>query len=163
MVFGLGHDVSAQKKAKKKADEATAAWNYEIDQVATGKQGSVIVKIWSNSNKPEVAAEQAKKNAIHGTIFKGIPEKDRIPGKRPMIKEANGYDTHKAFFDQFFSEGGAYMRFVTLTTNGLLEPGDVLRVSKKEFKVGVQITVSFDELRKYLEQNDVIKRLDHGF
>lgn len=163
MVLGLGHDVSAQKKAKRQADEATAAWNYELEQVTTGKQGSVILKVWSNSTKPEVAAEQAKKNAVHGVIFKGVPELDRIPGKRPLMNGTNDYGTHQEFFDQFFSAGGAYMRFVTLTTNGLLEAGDILKISKKEYKVGVQITVNHNELRKYLEQNGVIKSLGHGF
>lgn len=154
---------SAQKKAKRQANEATMAWNYEIEQVATGKKGSVVVKAWSTSNKPEVAAEQAKKNAIHGIIFKGVPEQNRIPSKRPLMKDANGYETNKAFFDEFFADGGAYMRFVTLTTNGVLDAGDILKLNKKEYKVGVQVTVNYDELRKHLEQSGVIKRLDAGF
>ena len=162
LALGFGH-APAQKKAKRQADEATMAWNYEIDQVATGKRGNVVVKVWSVSKKPEVAAEQAKKNAIHGAIFKGIPEHDRLPSKRPLMKDINGYEEHKAFFDKFFAAGGAYMRFVTLTTNGILEAGDVLKVNKNEYKVGVQVTVNFDELRKYLEESGVIKKLNAGF
>ncbi|NDV80446.1 hypothetical protein [Bacteroides sp. 51] len=154
---------SAQKKAKRQADEATMSWNYEIEQVATGKKGSVIVKIWTISSKPEVAADQAKKNAVHGIIFKGVPEKDRLPSKRPLMKDVNGYEENKAFFDEFLSNGGAYMRFVTLTTNGVLDAGDLLKITKKEYKVGVQVTVNYDELRKYLEQSGVIKKLDSGF
>ena len=162
LALNLGH-VFAQKKAKRQANEATMAWNYEIQQVATGKNGSVVVKVWSTSKKPEVAAEQAKKNAIHGAIFKGIPERDRIPSKRPLMRDNNGYETHKAFFDDFFSDGGCYMRFVTLTTNGVLDAGDILKVNKKEYKVGVQVTANYDELRKHLEQSGVIKKLDAGF
>lgn len=155
--------LSAQKKAKRQANEATMAWNYEIQQVATGKNGSIVTKVWSTSKKPEIAAEQAKKNAVHGVIFKGVPEQDRLPSKRPLMNDANGYEANRAFFDDFFSDKGAYMRFVTLTTNGALDVGDMLKVNKKEYKVGVQVTVNFDELRKHLEQNGVIKKLDAGF
>lgn len=162
LALSFGH-ASAQKKAKRQADEATMAWNYEIEQVATGKKGSVVVKVWSVSKKPEVAAEQAKKNAVHGVIFKGVPEQDRLPSKQPLVKDANGYEANKAFFDEFFADGGAYMRFVTLTTNGVLGTGDLLKISKKDYKVGVQVTVNYDELRKYLEQNRVSKKLDAGF
>ena len=163
LALSFGH-ASAQKKAKRQADEATMAWNYEIEQVGTGKSGSVIVKVWSISKKPEVAAEQAKKNAIHGMIFKGAPGiENRVPAKQPLMKDANGYEENKAFFDQFLADGGAYMRFVTLTTNGALDAGDILKINKKDYKVGVQVTVSYDELRKYLEQNRVTKRLDAGF
>lgn len=162
LALSFGH-ASAQKKAKRQADEATMAWNYEIEQVGTGKSGSVIVKVWSVSKKPEVAAEQAKKNAVHGIIFKGVPEQNRLPSKQPLLKDANGYENNQVFFDEFFSTGGAYMRFVTLTTNGALNAEDILKINKKEYKVGVQVTVSYDELRKYLEQNRVTKRLDSGF
>lgn len=162
LALSFGH-ASAQKKAKRQADEATMAWQYEIEQVATGKSGSIVVKVWSVSNKPDVATEQSKKNAVHGIIFKGVPEQDRLPSKRPLMKDFNGYEENKEFFDNFFSTGGAYMRFVTLTTNGILDAGDMIKLNKKEYKIGVKVTVNYDELRKYLEQSKVIKRLDAGF
>lgn len=156
--------INAQKKTIKKANEATAAWEYELEQINTGlNSGSVIVKVWSTSKKPEVATDQAKKNAIHGAIFKGIPEADRLPSKRPLEKDPDGYNKNEAFYEEFFGTGGAYMQFVTLTNKGMLDAEDILKISKKEYKVGVQVTINHSGLRKYLEQKGIIKKLSSGF
>lgn len=159
----LANATAGNKKAKKKADADTAGWNYEIDLVATGKQGSVIVKVWSVSKKPEVAAEQSKKNAVHGVVFKGLAPVDRTPGKSPIVRDRAGYHQNADFFSGFFADGGDYMRFVTLTNNGALDAGDVLKVSKKEYKVGVTVTVNYDELRRYMEKNGIVRKLSDGF
>lgn len=154
---------AGNKRANKKANADTAEWKYEIEQVATGKSGSIVVKVWSTSKKPNVAAEQAKKNAVHGVIFKGVPAVDRTPGKSPLVTDISIMQSNSAFFDKFFADGGEYMRFVTLTNNGMLDSGDVIKISKKEYKVGVQVTVQHDELRKYLESAGVVRKLGGGF
>ncbi len=147
------------KRHVKKANEQTQEWRYEIEPVNVGTPGSVVVKVWSFSKKPEVAAEQARKNAIHGVIFKGIPAKDRIPGKKPLVETP----VETGFFEHFFAEGGDYARYVTLTTNGAIAAGDVLKTSKKEYKVGIVATVAYNELRQYLESKGVVRKLDAGF
>lgn len=153
--------VAAQSKKVKKANEETAQWRYEIEPVAVGNQGNVVVKVWSHSKSPQVAQEQSKKNAVHGVVFKGIPTKDRLPGRKPLVAEAGQEDS--AFFKDFFKDGGDYMRFVTLTNSGAVASGDVMKTSKKEYKVGVQVTVNYNDLRSFLESKGVVKRLDSGF
>jgi hypothetical protein len=148
------------KRHVKKANEQTQDWRYEIEPVSVGTPGSVVVKVWSFSKKPEVAAEQARKNAVHGVIFKGIPAKDRMPGKKPLVEGTIG---DPGFLESFFADGGDYARYVTLTTNGAIAAGDVLKVSKKEYKVGIVATIAYNELRQYLESKGAAKRLDAGF
>ena len=41
--------------------------------------------------------------------------------------------------------------------------GDVSKVNKKEYKVGVVVSVNKDELRKYLESEGILKGLASGF
>ncbi len=57
--------------SKKKADKDTEHFRYEIECAGNGAQGTYLVKVYSYSKKPNVAAEQCKKNAVHGIIFKG--------------------------------------------------------------------------------------------
>ncbi len=140
---------------QKKADAQTAAWRYEIEYVSNTANNNVVVKVWSYSKKPAIAAEQSKKNAVHGVIFKGVPAKDRYVGRKALV---SSYDSNAAFFDGFFAQGGDYMRFVTLSGNP-----DVLKVSKKEYKVGVPATVMIDDLRKFLEEKGVARSLNSGF
>lgn len=144
----------------KKANEDTEAWRYEIEPVTTGVQGSVVLKVWSFSKKTNIAAEQSKKNAVHGVIFKGFPTKDRVTGRKPLVTNPA---EHEAFFEKFFADGGEYMRFVALTNSGDVGGGDVMKVSKKEYKVGVTVTISYNDLRKYLEDQGVVRSLGSGF
>lgn len=152
----------SQKKKIKKANEDTAQWRYEIEALKVGTQGTCLVKVWSYSKKPEVASSQSRKNAVHGVIFKGIPAKDRIPGKKPLVQNASAEAEHADFFKNFFADGGAFMRYVTLTNNGAIEAGDVMKIGK-EYKVGVNVTVNYSELRKAMEDAGVIKKLGAGF
>ncbi len=155
---------TAQRKAKKQADEDTQNWRYEIECEGTGKEGTDLIKVWSYSKNKDVAIEQAKKNAVHGIIFRGVP-----PGERgcfaqpPLARNANLEQEKKDFFNDFFSNGGKYMKFVNLTTDGAVRAGDRMRIGKKEYKIGVIVSVNKSLLRKDLEEAGIIKGLSSGF
>lgn len=152
------------QKGKKKADKQTVAWRYEIEAEGTGVQGTYQIKVWSYSRNVETAIEQAKKNAVHGIIFKGYMSNGRIPGQKPLARNHDLYNENKAFFTDFFKTGsGDYMKFVTLANNGQIGVGDRIKISNKEYKIGVVISVNVAELRKYLESKGLIKGLSSGF
>ena len=150
--------------AQKTADKDTKAWNYEIECEGTGVQGSYIVKVWSYSEEPEVAIEQAKKNAVHGIIFKGYTSVNSgCTSQKPLASNLSIEDNNKDFFKSFFADGGMYMKFISLSTDGNVDSGDVLKMGKKKYKIGVVVSVQKDELRKYLESKGIIKGLSSGF
>ena len=152
----------SQKRKIKKANEDTAEWRYEIEALEVGTQGTSLVKVWSYSKNPTVASSQARKNAVHGIIFKGIPSKDRIQGRKPLVQDPAVESQFADFFNKFFADGGDFMRYVTLTNNGAIEGGDIMKIGK-EYKVGVNVTVNYSDLRKALEDAGVIKKLGAGF
>lgn len=151
--------------SQKLADEDTREWKYEIEAERTGVQGTYQIKVWSYSKDVETAIDQAKKNAVHGIIFKGIPGKKnpRIQGQPPLAKNPNLEKEKENFFKDFFKDGGKYMKYVTLVNNGAIEPGDRIKIGKKKYKIGVVIQVNKDELRKDLEKAGIIRALDSGF
>ena len=59
--------------------------------------------------------------------------------------------------EDFFANGGKYSKFVTTSTDGAIEAGDVTKISKKEYKVGVNVSVNVTLLRKDLEAAGIIK------
>ncbi|MEO7283124.1 hypothetical protein [Gelidibacter sp.] len=151
---------SAQKN--KKANNDTEAWRYEIEAVQTGTQGSYLIKVWSYSKKPDVAIEQAKKNAVHGIIFRGFIGSQSVAGQKPLANNGNLEVEKEDFFKSFFANGGKYMKFVSMSHDGAVAAGDRMKVGK-EYKVGVVVSVNVSTLRKDLEDAGVIKALGSGF
>jgi len=159
-MLGLSTIVSAQ--ARKKADKDTKIWRYEIEAAGVGTQGSYLIKVWSYSKKPKVAIEQAKKNAVHGVVFKGFSGKPGIPGQRALASSPNIEQEKQEFFDEFFADNGKYMKYVTESGDGSIAAEDRLKAGK-EYKIGIVVSVNVDALRKDLEDAGVIKGLSSGF
>lgn len=162
-IFAFSLNTNAQKRKNKKTKD-THEWRYELDCMGTGKQGTYLIKVWSYSKKPRLAIEKAKRNAVHGVIFKGFAAgKQGCKSQKPLARNSNLENEKKSFFTGFFKDGGKYMKFVTASNDGAVAAGDRLKVSKKMYKIGIVISVNKDELRKELENAGIIKSLDAGF
>ena len=150
-------------QGKKKVDQDTESWRYEIEAVKEGTMNTYLIKVWSYSNNPEVAIEQAKKNAVHGIIFRGISGTGGVQSKPPLTSDTNLEQEQAGFFDSYFSEGGKYMKFVNLTNDGSVAAGDRLKIDKNTYKIGVLVSVNVSALRKDLEEAGIIRSLTSGF
>ncbi len=159
------NQILAQSKRKiKKANKETEQSRYEIECVGTGIQGTYLIKVWSYSKNPDVAINQSKKNAVHGVIFKGFSGGSQgCTSQKPIARNTNLEQEKKTFFKEFFSDGGKYMKFVSLSADGSVAASDRLKISRKEYKIGVVVSVRKDELRKDLESAGIIKSLSSGF
>lgn len=146
-------------QAKKKADQNTQEWRYDIEYGKTGANGMVMVKVWSYSKKAHVAIEQCKKNAVHGVIFKGYTSDTGNISQKALSKTANIAAEQEDFFRSFFADGGQYMKYVSAVADGNME----VRKVGKEYKVGTVVSVNKDQLRKDLEDAGMIKGLTTGF
>ena len=149
----------SQKQAK--ANRDTKNWRYEIECAGIGNEGTYMIKVWSYSKRASIATNQAKKNAVHGVIFQGFAGGGQgCTSQRPLASSPSVEDEHAEFFDDFFADGGKYMKYVGSANDGA--GSDVVKVGK-EYKVGVIVSVLKDNLRKDLEAAGIIKRLDSGF
>lgn len=138
--------VHAQAKAKNKADAATMEWRYEIRPMGVGAQGSALVEVSSYSKRTEVAVNQARKNAVHGILFKGYGGMAGVPGRAPLIKDPAFPVNQRGFMETFFKDGGDYARFVGQMSEDIRNTD-----MGKENKIEVVVTVLVDELRRYME------------
>lgn len=144
--------------SKSKANKETVAFRYELDCAGNGVQGFYLVKVWSYSKKAAVAAEQSKKNAVHGIIFKGYVGKPGCVSQRPLAANPGVEYEKETYFKEFFKDGGEYMKYVTLTEG----TQEIIKIGK-EYKVGIVVSVAKDDLRKALEASGVVKSLSSGF
>lgn len=147
--------------SQKKKNPA-AFYNYEVECMGTGMDGTQLIKVWGYGKKPNDAVENAKKTAVQAVMFKGI-----LSGKpgcmmRPLITDPGSEQQHQDYFTAFFKEKGKYLGFVTVSSDGSIDPKDRLKVGK-QYKVGVLVSVSHSALRKELESAGIIKPLGSGF
>ena len=136
-------------------------WEYEIEPVSVGTQGTYLIKVWSYSRNPELAIEQAKRNAVHGVIFKGFGGISGVPGQHPLADSPNLEVEQAEFFRNFFANGGKYMKFVNITNDGSVAAEDRLKIGK-EYKIGVVVSVNVAGLRRDLEEAVIIRSLGSG-
>jgi hypothetical protein len=155
--------VSSTAFAQSKKDRKAAGYvigNYEVECMGTGLDGTQLIKVWAFGNKPDDAIYQARKNAVHAVIFKGI----RIgkPGcmQSPLVTKPGAEVQHSDFFQNFFSDGGSYLRFVAQAGDGSV---DRIKLGKKSYKVGVVVSVMHAELRRELETAGIVPKLGQGF
>jgi hypothetical protein len=154
--------VASFAQAGKKADKDMKNWRYEIEGVAEGKEGTYVVKIWTYSKKPKIAIEQAKKNAVHAIVFQGFVGSGRVSGQPPLASSP-GIEQEKAdFFKSFFADGGSYMKYISVSNDGSIDPDDMLNVGK-EYKIGVVVSVRKEMLKKDLIAAGIIQSLNNGF
>lgn len=144
--------------AKKKAEKDTEHFRYEIECAGNGTQGTYLVKVWSYSRRAGVAAEQCKKNAVHGVIFKGYTGSNGCVAQKPLANHPGVEMEYEEYFRRFFANDGEYYKYVSLT--GATQ--EIVKVGR-EYKVGVIVSVQKDELRKALEQAGIIRGLGAGF
>ncbi len=104
------------------------------------------------------------KNAVHGIIYKGYAGGGQgCTSLKPLVKSVETEEKYKEFFEKFFMDGGEYLKYVTAATDGSIAAGDRLKISRREYKIGAVVNVKFDQLRKRLEAEGIIRSLTSGF
>lgn len=148
--------------AAKKEIQATYGSQHNVDAeiVSVGKDGTKMIKAWGHGKTAELAEIHAKRNAVSAAIFHGFPAGGGSGKVGPIVKEVGAETTHKAFFDEFFKDGGKWLQYVN--SKGVPSGNDRLKLDKG-YKVAASVSIEFDSLRKYLEDNKVARSLDAGF
>lgn len=159
LLFLVSVQLEAQTKREKKA-AGYVIGNYEVECIGTGMDGTQLVKVWGFGKKPDDAVYQARKNAVHAVLFKGI-----IGGKpgcmqSPLVAKPGAEVQHADFFQNFFKDGGGYLKFVSQAGDGTV---DRIKIDTKTYKVGVVVSVMHAQLRRELEAAGIVPRLGQGF
>ncbi len=164
LVFAFAAGTNAQERYSRKERKAhyNSSYNYEVQIMGVGQDGTKVMRVWGYGKRVEDAIIEAKMNAVASVIFKGIPGGHGAAATPAILTDSNAADNNADYFDNFFSPGGKYLQFITMTTDGMPSGQDRLKV-KKGFKVAIYAQVMYDALRKQLETDGIARRLDSGF
>lgn len=135
--------------------------NNEVVMLGVGADGTKAFKIYSTARKVEKAIALAKKEAVEICIFKGLPASGTI-SETPALCDRETEQQNAKYFQEFFTPGGRYLDYVNITTDGYPSGQDRLKI-KGGYKVGLMVQILYENLRKDLEKDNIIKPLNYGF
>ena len=129
---------------------------YNIECISIENQGYVKLKVLDYENPSKLDIENASKNAIKAVLYSGHSSAN-CQTQKPLLKETDDIKKIKKIENKFFSENGIWKSYVrnSLDTSNI-------KTDKKENKEFF-IMVNKDGLRKYLEEQKIIKPLNTGF
>ena len=136
--------------------------NYEVSTIQVGTEGTKYIKVWGYGKKVDRAIVQAKKNAIHACLFRGIPGNSTSMATPAIIRDPNILENNIDYFYEFFETAGAYLQYVNVTTDGI-PSGQDRREVKGGYKVAIKVQVMYDNLKAKMEAEGFATKLNSGF
>lgn len=162
--FGFPYVLQAQKnksKLENVQNPFSAAYNYEVETVGVGTEGTKSLKVWAYGKNVDEAVQLAKKCAVAACIYRGLPASDNTLATPALCPEPDS--KWDIFFRQFFSDGGEYLNYVNLTSDGVPSGQDRLKIKNGGYKCGIYVQVLYDRLRKDLEKSGIITSMNSWF
>lgn len=129
---------------------------YNIECISIENEGYVKLKLLNYKNPTKFTVESASKNAIKAVLYSGYSSTN-CQTQKPFLKESADIDNFKKIESKFFSANGKWKTFVRNSIDS-----NNIKTDKTENKEFV-IMVNKDQLRKYLEEQKIIKSLNTGF
>ena len=163
LAFVLAIPFAGQAQKASERNKLFNNWNnYEVETVGVGQDGTKLLKVWGFGKKVDRAVTQAKKNAVHACIFRGVPGNSTSMKTPAICPDPNTLENNLDYFYDFFETGSTYLQFVNLTTDGM-PSGQDRREVKGGYKVAIYVQVMYDNLKNKLEADGIAKKLSSGF
>lgn len=142
--------------AKKYPFDRNHAYNVSIIRV--GQAGTKYLKAYGIAGNADKAIDQAMQDAVAACIFEGVPGNEKADKIEPICKNGKeAYEKNKAYFDEFFTKGD-FLLYVK-NTNSMYPTGENNVGVSGGRRVCINVEVMFDELRKRLENDQIVTSL----
>lgn len=133
--------------------------NYQTECVTLEADGYITIKIWDTQKGSRYKSNKAKKDALHAILFSGISGGNGCSTQPPILNKSEEQENFKKIEKRFFAKKGKWILF---TRSSATESTLPTNLGEKNWKV-YQVSISKNELRKYLEEQKIIKSLTNGF
>ena len=115
------------------------------------------VQTEQDSSKEEGTAEESseKKNAVRDVLFKGVVAGSRECSVRPLITEVNAQERYASYFNDFFRDGGEYLKYVSMEdkkTNSNTKASN-----KTQISYSTTVRVLRSQLQQKLIEDKILK------
>ena len=152
--------VYAQRKNR---TTSVREWDeYEIAVEKVGVEGTKFVKVWGSGKDVDAAVLSAKRNAVHACLFRGLLVGTDVNATPAICRDPRALEDHIDYFERFFAADGPFLNYVNVTTDGV-PSGQDRRQVKGGFKVAIYAQVLYDDLKRQMENDGIIRKLSTYF
>jgi hypothetical protein len=127
--------------------------------VTLESDGYVTIKIWDTKKGSKYKPEQSRKDALHAILYSGIAGGTACATQPPFLNKTEEQENFKSIEKSFFARKGKWSMFTRSSATETTLPANL---GVKNWKV-YQVSISKNELRKFLEDQKIIKSLNNGF
>ena len=137
----------------------------EIYTIGRGTSNSHLVKAWGVGKNADKAIDQAKIDAVVAAFFNGISPDASTHGMGAAtlapLTDSQHYLDNKETFDTFF-KSGHFLQYVTPVNSSYPSGENNLGVPGGR-RVGINLRLDYNGLRKWLEDKHIIKGFGNYF
>lgn len=132
--------------------------NYRVECVKIETTGYLIIKVWDIKPNQKYTEQQAGKDAIHALLYSGIAGGEACVSQPAYLNNEASIKKFKKVEKQFFSKNGDWLRFVRSS-----ETTQASTVPTAHENKTFMISIAKNDLRRYLESQNIINKMTHGF
>lgn len=136
-----------------------SACYFQTECVNIENDGYVTIKIWDTKKGAHYKIDEAQKDAIRSFLFSGVSTNNTCSSQSPILNKTEEQDKFKDIEKSFFSKNGKWSLFTRSSATETTLPKNL---GVNNWKV-YQLSISKNELRKFLEEQKIIKSLNTGF
>ena len=125
----------------------------EVSLLRKTEYGIVALKSVGYGNGRNSATEDAQKKAFFALLYRGIPNSDY---SYPLIENEVTFKNNFPNFNETFFKSAIYKSFIISNTES-----SNLIITSKGNKLFLDVTINYDALRRYLEQNSIIRKFGY--
>jgi len=135
--------------------DAKSNRDYRIQCVKIETTGYVTFNVWDIRRLHKYTEKQAGKDVIHALLYSGIAGSEACVSQPAYLNNKASINKFKKVEKQFFSKNGDWLRFIR--SNETTQGSTAL-----EYKT-FMISIAKNDLRRYLESQNIINKMTHGF
>lgn len=80
--------------------------------ISTELDGTYAIKCWGTGRNSDEAMKELQKQAVYEVVFNGVVSaSSNIQSLKPLILTINAKDTYADWSNQFFADGGEYLKY----------------------------------------------------
>jgi len=132
---------------------------YQTECVSIETDGYVTIKIWDSRKGARYKPKRARKDAVNAILFSGIAGGNGCTTQPPILNKVEEQEKFKSIEKSFFARKGKWLMY---TRSSATETSLPANLGLKNWKV-YQVSISKNELRKFLEEQKIINALNTGF